>query len=508
MSELKPIRIGDRVTKFPALTHNALIAGEQKRRNELEQIDDLRKPKQKLPCVVRIAWSGASDLPPGSAVKLGNVLFEPGTDVWAPYEGLAFYADEFSTGQTGEPYAVTLDQIAAKAGSTYQIGSAVIPQAYWCKVDVSDAGHGYAKRPDTGTVMVSSVAGDKVLWKEAGTGEKWAVVEVRGGDRLRALRGTWQSGTTTLVIDNIYLLDSGLDPRAVPGDLAETLDVTNVAGDTYSSGDKVYADYNDDLDRWEARPKGSAGTTPPPLRRFELTATKLRTDATATAKFLDDAGNMTGSNETLYDPELIFSGRAANYVGTIDGFRGVALKRTDLGGLEVDRWEIVQMEGYAEWVVLTYAGSPTNAWQLTSFGGTQWNYKRPAADSGSITVSDPLSVLGSPANGDMVICRLSNPDTSPPTYQERERKRSGDTDLTLKTVTGVDISVTGNDLKVQINYAQYSIRGIDLSSTGNYSDQIAIKDVLKALDAYASGSDQSIGHDGGSDPEWQDDGAC
>lgn len=429
MSELKPIRIGDRVTKFPALTHNALIAGEQKRRNELEQIDDLRKPKQKLPCVVRIAWNGASDLPPGSAVKLGNVLFEPGTSPWAPYEGLAFYADEFSTGESAEPYAVTLDPIKAKAGSTYQIGQAVIPQAYWCKLNVSDAAHEYASRPDSGTVMVSGLGGDKVLWKESGTGEKWAVVSMGGTpEKFRLIRGQSvgiQSGTTIL-IDNVIELSGGLDPSA--GDTATQVRVANIFSQTYADNEYVDAVYSPgiatspDAD-WETLKSGSS-TPSPPLRWFELTAAKATTDATATAKFLDDAGNMIGDEVTLYDSLGRFYGKAADYVGTIDGFRGIALQRTDLGGIETDRWEIVAMEGFAESVVLTWVdSSPTLEWQLTSFFGDQWEYKRPAADSGVITVTDSASVGDAKKNGDIGIAHLKNPDTSPPTYELRTIKR-------------------------------------------------------------------------------------
>lgn len=329
---------------------------------------------------------------------------------------------------------------------------------------------------DTTPSMVAS--GERIWLIRRTDSQRWEPIV---SEKKRAIRGTWYSGTSTLQINNVYLLDSGTDPRAVPGDIAELVEVINVPGDTYSSGDKVYADYNDDLDRWEARPKGSTGTTPPPLRRFELTANKLRADATATAKFLDDAGNMIGSDETLYDPELIFSGRAADYVGTIDGFRGVALKRTDLGGLEADRWEIVAMEGFAEWVVLTYAGSPDNEWQLTSFGGNQWHYKRPVADGDAITVSDPLTTLVSPQDGDMLIAHLSNPDTDPPTYQERERRRAwvsgvgGGTGIaTIHSVDSIDISIVGSDLKVKINYTSYVVDSAGTTGTGSVEDTLAL----------------------------------
>lgn len=86
-------------------------------------------------------------------------------------------------------------------------------------------------------------------------GTVWVTLPV---ERYRAIRGTWYSGTSTLVIDHIVALDSGLDPRSDPTSNTETISVTNVAGDTYGSGDKVYADYNVKDGVWEARPKGGS----------------------------------------------------------------------------------------------------------------------------------------------------------------------------------------------------------------------------------------------------------
>lgn len=86
----------------------------------------------------------------------------------------------------------------------------------------------------------------------------WELIVV---ERFRSIRGTWYSGTTTLLIDHIVTLDSGLDPRSDPTSDTETVSVTNVASDTYGSGDKVYADYNVKDGVWEARPKVGSGST-------------------------------------------------------------------------------------------------------------------------------------------------------------------------------------------------------------------------------------------------------
>lgn len=74
-------------------------------------------------------------------------------------------------------------------------------------------------------------------------------------ERYRSFRGTWSSGTSTLKVKGLTILESGLDPRADPTDTLEEVDVVNVAGDTYTTGDTVLADWNAADEQWEARPK-------------------------------------------------------------------------------------------------------------------------------------------------------------------------------------------------------------------------------------------------------------
>jgi len=80
-------------------------------------------------------------------------------------------------------------------------------------------------------------------------------------ERFRAIRGTWYSGSGTLQIKSVVPLGNGLDPRTDPTDGDEIVEVINTPGDTYSSGDKVYADWDATSEVWEARPKSSGGTS-------------------------------------------------------------------------------------------------------------------------------------------------------------------------------------------------------------------------------------------------------
>ena len=231
MSELKTIRVGDRVTQYPALTHNALIAGELARRGSPLAIDDTRQPKQKSPVIARLVWSGEEPLEPGRVVKIVDALFDPGTDEWAPFHGLSFNVAAFEDGDSNEPYAITMGPIAAALfddadppnPTTKGVGYGVLPECYWAKVDIGDAADTHATLPTTGTLLTSGASGLKIIWKESGTGEKWAVVLIGAGGGGGAAK-TALARATAIIPGTI-----DADPR----EPSTSTDFAIVAGDTF-----------------------------------------------------------------------------------------------------------------------------------------------------------------------------------------------------------------------------------------------------------------------------------
>lgn len=105
---------------------------------------------------------------------------------------------------------------------------------------------------------ISVTAGDNIAAAYEYATATWVMFPV---ERYRAIRGTWYSGTSTLLIDHIVVLDSGLDQRSDPTSDTEQISVSNIAGDIYGSGDKVWADFNHKDQLWEARPKAGSGST-------------------------------------------------------------------------------------------------------------------------------------------------------------------------------------------------------------------------------------------------------
>jgi len=93
-----------------------------------------------------------------------------------------------------------------------------------------------------------------------GDGVDWELLVV---ERYRAIRGLIAYGHGSddpLLIDTVYALDNGLDPRSDPTDDSETVEVKKIVeSDAYSDSDLVIADWNAKLNRWEARPKSAAG---------------------------------------------------------------------------------------------------------------------------------------------------------------------------------------------------------------------------------------------------------
>lgn len=200
MSEMKSIRFGDRLPAFPAKTFNALIAGEEARRNSLANDDDPRRAKSKSTVIVQLVWAGAGLLPPGNVVKLGEVVHDPTADASAPFSGLKFHCDTFEAEDGSDKFAITLGPI--KGGGT-GVGYGVMPNAWWAKVDINDLAHTTCGPPDTGTLLESGRGSIQIVWKQAGTGEKWAVVGFGGGGGGSTIRFARVYATITAATSNL-----------------------------------------------------------------------------------------------------------------------------------------------------------------------------------------------------------------------------------------------------------------------------------------------------------------
>lgn len=101
----------------------------------------------------------------------------------------------------GSAFVVAVEPIAAG-----KIGRVAVAGVVQAKINITDAGHGFATAKDGDLTQLSSAASGEVqiLWKESGTGaSKWAIVRFGGAAgaaiRLGKVTGTWSKNATASV---------------------------------------------------------------------------------------------------------------------------------------------------------------------------------------------------------------------------------------------------------------------------------------------------------------------
>lgn len=166
-----------------------------------------------------------ADLDAFSVLAYDDVIDDP-SDADSRHDaqrGFAFVGD--TPASETAPFVVTVEGIENDT-----VGSAVVSGLVVVQVEVSDAAHRAAKPiSGTNTKLASGASGVPIIWKEAGTGTKWAVVllgaSVGGGGGLFAANlteatgaaswqsrtlsgGLWTDGSTTGT-DNAYPVQLG-----------------------------------------------------------------------------------------------------------------------------------------------------------------------------------------------------------------------------------------------------------------------------------------------------------
>ena len=156
-----------------------------------------------------------------------------------------FSGKKVSADNKDKPFAILQVPLESE-----KLGKALLQGITPTKINIGNESHKYAKLDASELVSTSSGVG-RILWKESGTGEKWALLQLGGGGsggnnysgffRLTADEDNENTikvvdGSDTLGSGDCGVFVSGIDKITVP---EETLSIT---GESYIVFEAVYAD--------------------------------------------------------------------------------------------------------------------------------------------------------------------------------------------------------------------------------------------------------------------------
>ncbi len=475
--------------------------------------------------VVTLQNDSEGDVPRGGVLKLGAPIVEPSTRAAVVLEGILFGGDTPEADNNEQQIGIALAPVADG-----EVGPFAVVGVVWAKLNITDAAHAFAK-PKASTAELESDAstGFPVIWKESGTGSKWAVVSLQkdapGNVIYAQVVGAVTSGDPTFTFDNAV---------AVVGSIPSggTGTAQNQYAQTYSDNDWVFLFQEKSSDQWLTERGGTSGSQ---VVYFELTENKSYGDASKLAKPVLPDGTMDSGADAFHvvDDKNQFYGRAAE--GGADGYRGFGLRQWDDYSEGVPGFRIITMEGPALELIATLdedLASPTDctlAEDPAVFGLAQRGRIPAPVSMVDVQVYDDIGVAAGAKSGEKWIVRWNEAD-------ERYcfwRKVEGPRYITIKGTTGAvartdgtftlsePVSVNGpvpdgtitvtNDPPINTPggrtvYARYNVSiGTDDTDRWDTGDGGNFLHHLRGIASWSESELQSLGHDNSDDPEWQDD---
>ena len=244
---MRKVTVGEKF-KVKASTWNAFIdAANFCRNNQLEFGSNALRGNSKTG-IILIRNDSGSLLEQFSPVILDDLIIQPDNDEKEQEfksRVPVFSGKKVSADNKDQPFAILQTPLESE-----KIGKALLLGVTPAKVNIGNESHEYAKLDSTG--LVSGSTGDGgILWKESGTGEKWALLQLGGGGSggnnysgFFLLTADENNANTVKVVDGSDTLESGvcgvfvsgIDKISVP---EKTLSIT---GESYIVFEATYAD--------------------------------------------------------------------------------------------------------------------------------------------------------------------------------------------------------------------------------------------------------------------------
>jgi hypothetical protein len=169
---LKPVQSGDKLAITAAgwnLITDAAMAYQQGRRSGAPTAGDTKRQTSN-PVIIQVLNSSGADREHYDVLKLDGLVYSR-TD----NEGEFMYGRPVFDGKApeiGTPYAVLLEPLESG-----EVGRACVAGVCQVQLNVIDADHQWADVDDAAyTLRTSNTGGARILWKDTGTGTKWAMV--------------------------------------------------------------------------------------------------------------------------------------------------------------------------------------------------------------------------------------------------------------------------------------------------------------------------------------------
>lgn len=175
-SKVKP---GDELA-YPARLHNAMIdtVRDHERARASRGGDGVEQPFKST--IIKVQNDTGEDLAQRSIVGFEEAVFDPAVSLDYFQDRVVLAGRKPSLPDDSGRFGVLLADLAAD-----DIGEAVLTGACVVQVMVTDATHRCAEAVDGNSDYLASTdawPATQILWKETGTGLKWAVVQLGGPD--------------------------------------------------------------------------------------------------------------------------------------------------------------------------------------------------------------------------------------------------------------------------------------------------------------------------------------
>jgi hypothetical protein len=179
---LGKVQSGEKL-RIPAAAYNAFIdtALDLRRRQQTSQQDST--PQARQTGIILVRNDSGADRGRFDVLGVSGVVITPTDNPDAFKSKIALIGASPAEAQHAGRFVVLLEPIAAS-----KIGQACASGVTIARVDVVDTEHQFADVSDGSAAQLKSAEGGAgaILWKESGTGVKWAVVRIGAGGGAEA----------------------------------------------------------------------------------------------------------------------------------------------------------------------------------------------------------------------------------------------------------------------------------------------------------------------------------